>query len=248
MQTKRFLLPTTTGTLLALSLLISPPVTAQSPLETELLNVIRAKTEAYYAADTDLWQTFWIKDSQSSRSIVSKFGYSGQIGWENLVAALKKDSQEMGQVALTLTIDNVHIRSSGAMAFVEADERWRRSKTDSLVGSVHTYTVLMPESKVWKIANQIRVGAESYTNNARNREDELNTIGYDLLQEKRVSEAIDVFAVNVKLNPTSWNVYDSLGEGYALAGDKRSAITNYEKSLELNPDNESGKKALAALK
>lgn len=62
-----------------------------------------------------------------------------------------------------------------------------------------------------------------------------------------MNEAIDVFAVNVKLNPTSWNAYDSLGEGYALAGNKKLAIANYEKSLELNPANEAGKKALAIL-
>lgn len=248
MQTKRAFQFIFTGTLLALALLTARPATAQNSLETELLNVISAKSAAYYAADTDLWQTFWIKDAQSSRSIVSKFGYSGQIGWESLVATLKKDSQEMGRVAVKLTIDHVHIRSSGTMAFVEADEHWRSSKTDSLIGNTHVYTVLMQENKVWKIANQIRVGIESYTINARNREDELNTIGYDLLQEKRTSEAIDVFAVNVKLNPTSWNAYDSLGEGYALAGNKKLAIANYEKSLELNRDNESGKKALAILK
>jgi len=68
-----------------------------------------------------------------------------------------------------------------------------------------------------------------------------------LLNEKSVSEAIDLFALNVKLNPTSWSAYDSLGEGYALAGDKKSAIKNYKKSLDLNPENEAGKKALAIL-
>ncbi len=51
----------------------------------------------------------------------------------------------------------------------------------------------------------------------------------------------------VKHSPNSWNTYDSLGEGYALAGDKKLAIKNYKKSLELNPENETGKKALAIL-
>ncbi len=133
------------------------------------------------------------------------------------------------------------------MAFVEADERYRWSKNDSIVWNVHVYTVLMQENGTWKTANQIRVGTDTYAVNAPNREYELNTIGYDLLKEKFVSEAIDVFAVNVKLNPTSWNAYDSLGEGYALAGDKKSAIKNYKKSLDLNPENEAGKKALTIL-
>lgn len=75
----------------------------------------------------------------------------------------------------------------------------------------------------------------------------MNTIGYDLLAEKRVNEAIDLFVLIVKYNPTSWNAYDSLGEAYALAGNKELAIKNYRKSLELNPESEGGKKALAIL-
>lgn len=233
-----------------LSLLLAGPAIAQSTLETELLKVIRAKSEAYYAADTATWQTFWIKDAHSSRSVVHKFGYSEEVGWEDLIAALKKDSQEEGKINVTLTsFENVNVRTSGTMAFVEADQHWRAvDDSDSIVGENHIYTVLMQENNVWKIANQIGVGTDTYTVNAPNREYELNTIGYDLLKEKRVSEAIDVFAVNVKLNPDSWNTYDSLGEGYALAGNKKLAIANYEKSLELNPQNEAGKRALVTLK
>ncbi|TMI88896.1 MAG: tetratricopeptide repeat protein, partial [Bacteroidetes bacterium] len=44
------------------------------------------------------------------------------------------------------------------------------------------------------------------------------------------------------------NTWDSLGEAYAAAGKKTEAIENYEKSLKLNPNSESGKTALAKLK
>ena len=54
--------------------------------------------------------------------------------------------------------------------------------------------------------------------------------------------------VNVKLYPEAWNTYDSLGEAYAIKGNKELAIKNYEKSMELNPNNEFGKLALAKLK
>lgn len=145
---------------LSVLLLSAPTSVAQSSLETELLNVMQAKSAAYYAADTDLWQTFWIKDAQSSRSVVDKFGYSQQVGWQDLIAKLKSDSEETGQVAITLTFDNVRIRSSGNMAFVEADELYRWPKNDSLVGTTHVYTVLMKERKGWKTANQIRVATD----------------------------------------------------------------------------------------
>jgi len=63
-----------------------------------------------------------------------------------------------------------------------------------------------------------------------------------------VLEAIEVFKINVKEFPESWNVYDSLGEAYVVNGDKESAIENYQKSVELNPNNQSGINALKRLK
>jgi TolA-binding protein len=39
-----------------------------------------------------------------------------------------------------------------------------------------------------------------------------------------------------------------LGEAYALAGNKKAAIENYEKSVKLNPKSTSGPEALAKLK
>src|SRR5256714_2307322 len=71
-------------------------------------------------------------------------------------------------------------------------------------------------------------------------EDHLNNMGYGLLQQKKVAEAIAVFKLNVELHPQSWNVYDSLGEAYMVNGEKEMAITNYKKSLELNPGNRNG--------
>jgi cytochrome c-type biogenesis protein CcmH/NrfG len=41
----------------------------------------------------------------------------------------------------------------------------------------------------------------------------------------------------VEAYPESWIVYDSLGEAYMKGNNKDSAIQNYRKSLELNPDN-----------
>ena len=43
------------------------------------------------------------------------------------------------------------------------------------------------------------------------------------------------------------NTYDSLGEAYMTHGDKELAITNYKKSLELNPKNTGATRALAIL-
>jgi tetratricopeptide (TPR) repeat protein len=68
-------------------------------------------------------------------------------------------------------------------------------------------------------------------------ENQLNTLGYELLKTKKFKEAIRIFQLNVEAYPQSSNVYDSLGEGYMDDGNKPLAIANYQKSLELNPKN-----------
>jgi len=76
----------------------------------------------------------------------------------------------------------------------------------------------------------------------------LNFLGYELLGEKKIKEAIEVFTLNVREYPESYNTYDSLGEAYMLDGQKDPAIKNYTKSLELNPDNTNAKKMIERIK
>jgi CubicO group peptidase (beta-lactamase class C family) len=78
-------------------------------------------------------------------------------------------------------------------------------------------------------------------------EDRLNNLGYSLMQQTRVAEAIALFKLNVEFYPNAWNTYDSLGEAYMTNGDKELAITNYKKSLELNPGNVNGAAILKKL-
>jgi hypothetical protein len=64
---------------------------------------------------------------------------------------------------------------------------------------------------------------------------ELNAYGYQLLADKDQDKAIGIFILNTQRHPTSANTFDSLGEAYALKGDKKDAIINFKKSLALNP-------------
>lgn len=66
-------------------------------------------------------------------------------------------------------------------------------------------------------------------------EAELNQYGYQLINEKRMDEAVKILALNTERHPDSANTWDSLGEAYALKGDKDNAIKNFKKSLSLNP-------------
>ena len=80
-------------------------------------------------------------------------------------------------------------------------------------------------------------------------ESEINSLGYYFLHtRKAVYEAIAVFQINVEAFPNSANVYDSLGEAYMAKGEKELAIRNYQRSLELNPQNTNAVEMLKKLR
>lgn len=78
-------------------------------------------------------------------------------------------------------------------------------------------------------------------------EDEFNAIAYNLLERKRIKEAIDVLNLSIKIFPGSSNLYDSLGEMYLCQGNKKQALASYKKSFELNPNNKEAKKVIDEL-
>ena len=49
-------------------------------------------------------------------------------------------------------------------------------------------------------------------------------------------EGLKIFKENTEKYPQNWNIWDSLGEGYAKMNDKKNAIKNYQKALEMAPD------------
>ncbi|AZA89618.1 Penicillin-binding protein E [Chryseobacterium nakagawai] len=77
-----------------------------------------------------------------------------------------------------------------------------------------------------------------------NFENTLNDIGYILLRNSRIDEAVKVFALNAKENPQSANAFDSLGEGYFYAKNYVLALDNYKKSLAINPENTNAEKMI----
>ncbi len=79
------------------------------------------------------------------------------------------------------------------------------------------------------------------------KESQLNNLGYQLIKSGLKKEAVEIFKLNVKQFPNSYNAYDSLGEGYMNIGKTDLAIKNYKKSLSLNPKNDNAKKMLEQL-
>jgi len=65
----------------------------------------------------------------------------------------------------------------------------------------------------------------------------LNTVGYMLLKEGKLDDAVKVFAHNSASYSDDPNLFDSLAEGFACKGDKLNAIKYYKMALEKDPLN-----------
>ena len=76
----------------------------------------------------------------------------------------------------------------------------------------------------------------------------VDQMGWMMLQEdKDADKAIEFYKLNVSNFPGSYKAFDSLAGAYMAKDEGSLAIENYEKSLELNPDNQNAKKQLEEL-
>ena len=77
----------------------------------------------------------------------------------------------------------------------------------------------------------------------------LNTLGLRLsFNSSKGEQGINVFLLALYIYPKSANLYDSLAEAYLYKQDFQNAISNYKKSLELNPENQNAIDRLKQLK
>lgn len=78
-------------------------------------------------------------------------------------------------------------------------------------------------------------------------EGSLNDWGYKLLRAGDTKAAIAVLKLATVLYPNSGNTFDSLAEAYEGVDDKAQAISNYQRSLQLDPKNDNAVRHLKAL-
>jgi tetratricopeptide (TPR) repeat protein len=229
---------------------------AQNADEASIKQAIQARSDANRSRNMEAWMATWQHDKQASNTFISRNGYNTIQSWDSLKAATERDIKENPNPDNTgkLTIDNYVIRVDGNLATADYNATFTPASDQSsifpYVGAIKNrcHDVLVKENGQWKTRSRIIMQPQSYDVGGHAAEVDLNTAGYDLLFAKKVKEAIEVFKMNVKLHPESWNVYDSLGEAYAAAGDKKNAIANYEKAVQLNPTSQGSKDALAKLK
>jgi CubicO group peptidase (beta-lactamase class C family) len=154
------------------------------------------------------------------------------VGDKRLIVLLDNTSQGRYLDRITLAITNI--------LYNQPYESPRQSIAEVLLKTVG-------EKDVDTAIKQYRELKATRPNEYDFSEEQLNTLGYQLLQMKKVDEAIQIFKLNVEIYPQAANTYDSLGEAYMVHGDTELSITNYKKSLELDPKNTNATRMLARL-
>jgi glyoxylase-like metal-dependent hydrolase (beta-lactamase superfamily II) len=195
-----------------------------------------------------------IESSPADATFVT--GYGRNYDREGLKAyhQMLVETIDIVEAALTRGEDVEEIKAAGILAEFES---WARIMvtTDAWIeaiaqGSSPERTVprkslIVPLYEVLAAGGEIDAVIEEYRRlKSEAREDyqfevgSLNAVGYYLLLKKgRHEDAIALFELNVEEYPEDFNTYDSLAEAHMMNGDREAAIRNYERSLELNPDN-----------
>lgn len=88
-------------------------------------------------------------------------------------------------------------------------------------------------------AEDIRAIHRAYRNDPVNRwadeEQEMNILGYALLEDGHLDAAVLVFRFNAEDHPRSANAFDSLGDGLLAQGDTTGAIEAWRHALRVDP-------------
>lgn len=78
-------------------------------------------------------------------------------------------------------------------------------------------------------------------------EEEMNVLSYKFIQNGKPDIAVDILEMALSAYPEAFNLYDSYGEVLLVLGNKEKAIANYQKSIELNPNNKNAVRILKKL-
>lgn len=132
----------------------------------------------------------------------------------------------------------------GAIEIHEGDDS---SEAKRITADVLVPLELLLSGKFDEALSGYRKIKQEDSDNVSVTEVRLNGLGYQLVQSKKLPEAIAIFKLNIEFYPEAWNTYDSLGEAYMTNGDKEQAIASYKKSLTLNPQNSNGAQMLKKL-
>jgi dienelactone hydrolase len=146
---------------------------------------------------------------------------------------------------------------AGARRFIDSDPASQKIPSDVVARDFKPGLKAPTEEEFFTIIQEqgldaaIRIYREArarYPQETIIRETILRRIGNEAGYYGNSAQAVDIFKLYVEAYPQSAAAYDSLAGAYQNVGNKELAIKNYEKSLELNPQNTNASEQLKKLR
>jgi Protein of unknown function (DUF2911)/Tetratricopeptide repeat len=200
-------------------------------------DLMRAKIQTRTIPETEMLTYDFINDSKTSSELVlnwekKQFPVKIEFDVDNIVMANARD-----ELKGATGFDPINVNLAAAYSLqnkvdMEQGYKWANQYANALPSFNATMlraNFLKEMGKTEESAKLINDAMATATNG------ELNAYGYQLLGAGDKDKAIEVLTLNTKHNPKDANTWDSLGEAYAIKGDKKNAIINFKKSLSLNP-------------
>ena len=169
---------------------------------------------------TDYGFGWFIGVSPNGKKVVKHMG-----GWAGFLTNIYRETGEKNCI-ITLTNNNsryfnvddgliaiLHNKSPRIPRLFIADVVGKKVQTEGIEAAIDYYKKLKSEH------------GEEYVFN----EYELNFLGYELLEDKKVDAALGIFKLNQEEYPNSANVYDSYGDALLARGDTVNALKNFRK-------------------
>ncbi len=115
--------------------------------------------------------------------------------------------------------------------------------------SIKRQEMMDPESDIYnKVINHSKKLSQEFGREISPAEELVNNLGYQLLEAKQLKKSEQFFQLNITNYPTSFNVYDSMADYYIETDQKKKAIVNLKKAVELGGMDYSKEKLEALLK
>jgi tetratricopeptide (TPR) repeat protein len=170
------------------------------------------------------------------------------VNWDSIKSSFKGILSDTSKFLWKSEKFGFKIRNYGKVAYVTCEVSSYFPSQPTPPDTSDEFFILEKRNGTWLIADLLAIDKSSMQKTDKGIESSLNMSGYQMMVRNKLKEAIEVFILNTRLFPGSWNAYDSLGEAYMKSGQKSLAIQNYDKSLKLNSKNKNAVEMLKKLK
>jgi tetratricopeptide (TPR) repeat protein len=211
-----------------------------------ILRVLHEEGDAYDVGDLKREFAIYIHDSTVIRLQYNFSSYEIYAGWG---AVKKRYENIINDISNYGAKNSIHLKENIIMKVV-GNSAWLTCD------NIHKYDYQGKSHKVdmlqiaffEKVNNEWKFSFNAFfPKPVPNTEGQMNTLGYTLLGNGHIKDAITIFKVNVDENPLSSNVYDSYAEALMKDGQSELAIINYRRSLELDSTNYNAKEQIKIL-